>query len=380
VDILYLSPADWSGPKGRFQHVAERLAKNNRVMYADGLGVRPIGRRDWRRSSSKILRWFRPSAARIALDGALQRITPLAIPTQSVPAIRSINRSLLYRYVSRHLMSNNYHDILVWIAYPHPDLVAILDRLGPRAVVYDCVDEWSGFERAYGNLAAWEETLARRADLVFTTAEPLRMKLSRWNPRCFLVPNGVDLETFAHAGRRVPRDVAGIRSPRVGFVGNIDQRVDLGLIREVARVRKDWQLVFVGDYLATSPRPSADNIHWLGFRPYDQVADYMASFDVCIIPFYVDELTSAVDPLKLYQYLAAGKPVVSTPLPRSLDFSGVVSIARGGAEFVAAIEEMLQCDDLRDRRIAAVRPHSWAERVKTMVDLARRHLAVELQR
>jgi hypothetical protein len=106
----------------------------------------------------------------------------------------------------------------------------------------------------------------------------------------------------------------------------------------------------------------------------------MASFDVCIIPFHVDELTSAIDPLKLYQYLAAGKPVVSTPLPRSSDFSGVVRIAHGGEEFVAAIDEALRDDDSREQRIAAVRPHSWAERVREIADLVRQHLGVELKK
>lgn len=380
MDILYLSPADWSGPWGRFQHVARRLARTNRVMYVDGLGVRPIGRRDWRRSSSKVFRWLRPNAARPAVDGDLRRITPVAIPTQGISAVQRINRSMLYSFISRHLDSNGFRDVLVWIAYPHPDLVAILDRFHPRAIVYDCVDEWSGFDRAYDNLAVWEKKLARRADLIFTTAAPLQAKLSGFNSRCFMVPNGVDLEFFANASPYAPEDIARIPVPRIGFVGNIDQRIDLGLVSEVARARKDWQLIFIGDYLVTAPRPAGDNIHWLGFRPYDRIADYIASFDVCIIPFHVDELTSAIDPLKLYQYLAAGKPVVSTPLPRSFDFPGVVRIAHGGEEFVAAIDEALRDDDSREQRIAAVRPHSWAERVREIVDLVRQHLGVELKK
>ena len=378
MDILYLSPADWSGPTGRFQHIALRLARTSRVMYADGLGVRPIGRRDWRRSSSKVFRWLRPSAEQPATNGDLHRITPLAIPVQRIPAVQRINRSLLYSFISRHLKSNGYRDVLIWIAYPHPDLVAILDRFEPRAVVYDCVDEWSGFKRAYRNLAVWEEKLARRADLIFATAAPLQAKLAQWNPRCFLVPNGVDIESFASRHPSTPDDVARIPTPRIGFVGNIDERVDLDLVEKIARARRNWQLIFVGDYLANAPRPGGDNIHWLGYRPYDQVPLYMASFDACIIPFHDDELTRAIDPLKLYQYLAAGKPVVSTPLPRSSDFSDVVSIARGAEAFIAAIDEILRDGDSREQRIAAVRPHSWTARVGTIVELARQHLAVEL--
>jgi glycosyltransferase involved in cell wall biosynthesis len=193
-----------------------------------------------------------------------------------------------------------------------------------------------------------------------------------------LVPNGVDVESFAATSASIPGDVARIPTPRIGFVGGIDERVDMELISEIARARKDWQLIFTGSYLTNAPRPGGNNIHWLGYRPYDRVADYMASFDVCIIPFHEDDLTRAVDPLKLYEYLAAGKPVVSTPLPRSSDFAGVVRIARGAEAFIAAIDEALHEGNSREQRIAAVRPHSWAERVREIVDLIRQHLAVEL--
>lgn len=378
MDILYLSPADWNGPRGRFQHIALRLARANRVMYTDGLGVRRIGRRDWRRSASKVLGSLRPAAERLAIDGELYRIVPLAIPGQS-PAIQRFNRSLLHRFVSHHLKRRGFRKPLVWISYPHPDLAAILDRFDPRAVIYDCVDEWSQFKRAYPNLAAVEEQLVRRADLVFTTTPSLRERLSRWNARSFLVSNGVDVEMFTAAKGAAPADIASIPRPRIGFMGNIAEWVDMDLIRGIARSRREWQLVLIGDYLAEGPRPSGDNIHWLGFRRYDEIPDYVGAFDACIIPFHDDELTRGVDPLKLYEYLAAGKPVVSTPIPRSIEFSDVVRTARGTDEFVSAIDSALGDDDAaRERRIATARPHSWSKRFETIVALAREHLAMEL--
>ena len=102
MDILYLSPADWSGARGRFQHIALRLARTNRVMYTDGLGIRQIGRCDWRRSSSKLLGSLRPTAKRAAIDGELFRLVPLAIPGQS-PSLQRFNRTLLHRFISFHL-------------------------------------------------------------------------------------------------------------------------------------------------------------------------------------------------------------------------------------------------------------------------------------
>lgn len=378
MDILFLSPADWTGPRGRFQHIALHLARNNRLMYADGLGVRPVSRRDWRRSSSKVADWFRPGASRPVTNTDVQRITPLAIPVQGSSPVRRINHSLLYRFISRHLQKSDFRDPLVWIAYPHPDLVAILDRFAPHAVIYDCVDDWPAFQRAYANLAATEERLARRADIVFATATSLQEKLSRWNRHCFVIPNGVDVETFATV-RPEPDDVKTIPRPRIGFVGNIAEWVDVDLVHGLADSHREWHFVFVGDYLADRPRPTSDNMHWLGYRPYEKVPDYVQSFDACIIPFHDNQLTQSVDPLKLYEYLAAGKPVISTPLPRSSEFSDVVAVAQGTDEFAAAINGALHDDDdLRQRRIAVVRAHSWNERVKSIVDLVRKHLAVEL--
>lgn len=379
MDILYLSPADWDGARGRFQHIALYLATTNRVIYADGLGVRGIGRRDWRRSLSKVLGSLRPNAKRITPNGELYRIVPLTIPGQP-PLFQRFNRTLLHRFISRHLDHCRFRNPLVWISYPHPDLVAILDQIRPRAIIYDCVDEWPLFKRAYSNLAAAEEKLARRADLVFATTPSIQRRLSKWNPLSFLVPNGVDLELFAGSAGSTPADIASIPHPRIGFVGNIAEWVDLDLIQGIACSREEWQLVLIGSYLAERPRPAGENIHWLGFRPYDDIPEYVRSFDVCIIPFYDDELTRSVDPLKLYEYLAAGKPVISSPIPRSIEFSGVVAIARSTDEFVSAIDNALDDDvGARKQRISAVMPHSWQNRFDMIAGLAREHLAMELQ-
>ena len=218
----------------------------------------------------------------------------------------------------------------LWIAYPHPDLVAILDRFHPRAVIYDCVDEWSGFERAYDNLAVWEgEARAAR-------------RSGSYNGRP--APEEVVGAQFAlfHGAQRCRSRVLCRREPvRTGRCRPYNRSPHwlCGKYRPACRsragdrgcprARKDWQLIFIGDYLATEPQPAGDNIHWLGFRPYERMADYMASFDACIIPFYVDELTSAIDPLKLYQYLAAGKAGgVHTASQIVSDFAGVVRIAQ----------------------------------------------------
>ena len=149
-------------------------------------------------------------------------------------------------------------------------------------------------------------------------------------------------------------------------IGQLAKRADVGV--ETVRFYERKALLAEPDR-----RPS-------GYRQYDEIPDYVGSFDACIIPFHDDELTRGADPLKLYEYLAAGKPVISTAIPRSLEFSDVVDIAFGTDEFVSAIDAALSDDNgARERRIAAARPHSWNGRFKTIVDLTREHLSMELQ-
>jgi glycosyltransferase involved in cell wall biosynthesis len=383
MDILYLSPADWDGPRGRFQHVARRLTEANRVLYADGLGVRGIGAADWRRSLRKVGLSLRPVPQRPTGVHGLWSITPVAVPGQRHAFVRSLNRSLLRAFLRHHMRALRFKAPLVWIAYPHPTLVSLLDDLEPRAVIYDCVDDWPMFARAFDNIAVAEERLMRRADLVLVTVAELRDKASRFNARVFLVPNGVDAESFADIpeGRNgEPSDVAALRRPRIGFVGNIAEWVDLDLIERLARLRPEWSFVFVGDYKAQRMRPREGNIHWLGYRPYERVPAYVRAFDVCIIPFVDSKLTRSVDPLKLYEYLAAGKPVVSTPLPRAADFGDLVRVASGPEAFASAIAGALSSThEERERRVAAARRNGWSLRVAEMVSLIRTHLAIELE-
>lgn len=366
MDVLYLSPADWDGPRGRFQHLAARMAQHNRVLYADGLGVRAIGARDWRRALRKLRLASRLRPMQPEGDGLL-RITPLAVPGSRRPAMQRLNRNVLTRFLLGHMRRAGMSSPLVWLSYPHPDLVAILDRLGAGGLVYDCVDDWSEFSKGYTDLGASERDLLARADVVFTTAPPLQARATSMNGNTHLVPNGVDIDAYAQAlsdHPELPPDAAGIAAPRIGFVGNIAEWVDLDLVSRVARAHPEWSFVMIGDYLADSPRPPETNIHWLGFRPFHRMPGYLASFDVCMIPFVDNELTRAVDPLKLYEYLAAGRGVVSTPMPRLDDFSDVVRVARDADGFAAAIRECLaEPPERRAERVAAVRPHSWDARM-----------------
>jgi UDP-galactopyranose mutase len=244
--------------------------------------------------------------------------------------------------VRTHL-GRNY---VVWLYTPMA--VPLVQGLPAAAVVYDCMDELSGFAGAPPELQRHELALFDIADVVFTGGHTLfeAKRGSHRNVHSF--PSSVDVAHFARARRAVgdPIDQAGVPGPRIGFFGVIDERMDYRLLSGVAAMRPDWHLVLIGPTAkvdrATLPR--AENIHYLGAKCYDELPDYIAGWDVAMLPFAHNDATRHISPTKTPEYLAAGKAVVSTSIRdvvRPYGQQGLVRIADTAAEFVAAISAAL---------------------------------------
>ena len=248
-------------------------------------------------------------------------LTPLVVPLPSSAFARRLNRALLTWQIRRALrkVSPGPNTPLELWSFT-PDVAYLLDRFGQQRVVYYCVDDHSQFT-GYDTRQVLrdEEALCRRADLVVTTSGPLQESRKPWNPNTILVPHGVDYEHFAQAlddNLPEPAELAAIPRPRLGFFGLLRDWVDLDLLAEVARRRPDWHVVLLGDSTVDlSPYRSLANMHFLGPKPYGELPAWCRGFDVGLIPFKLNPLTHAVNPIKLREYLAAGLPVVSTPLP-----------------------------------------------------------------
>ena len=276
----------------------------------------------------------------------------------------------------------------VWVSYPLPLTVAPDGKR--HLTVYDCMDRWSEFPDAltdvkYGALvASAEQRLLDRADVVFCSAAGLfEAKRSSARGRTVLVRNGADIEHFSPKQRTPPPELAALRRPVVGYVGALADWVDFELLRSVILSRPDWSFVFIGPLFGSKSAGDAralelisglPNVHLLGTRPYADVPAYVESFDVATIPFKVNGLTDDTDPIKVYEYLAAGVPVVSTPLPEVLRLPDV-RIAAHSADFVRACEEAIgerRNPELVAARTAAAAANSWAARAEvawlTMLD------------
>ena len=229
-----------------------------------------------------------------------------------------------------------------------PDVASAAGHFNEEKVVYYCVDDhaaFSGYDRA--QVLSDEEELCRISDLVITTSMALQKAKSAWNPNTILIPHGVD---FAHFNRALtdkfpcPEELNNIPRPRLGFFGLIRDWVNLDLIAEIATKMPIWHFVFIGDADSSvdiGRYTNMPNMHFLGRRPYRDLPAYCQHFDVGLIPFKVNELTYAVNPIKLREYLSAGLPVVSTPMPEVQLYAKFVEIAESAVDYQNSIKTCL---------------------------------------
>ena len=227
-----------------------------------------------------------------------------------------------------------------------PMALAFAGHLRAPATVFDSMDELSKFKGAPPGLLAFEQRLLDRADVVFTGGRSLHAAKRTRHRNVILEPSSIDAAHFARAraGLPEPADQADLPHPRIGYAGVIDERLDLDLVMAVAARRPDWSVVMIGPVqkidVATLPR--APNLHWLNLKPYSALPGYMAGWDVATMPFALNDATRYISPTKTPEYLAAGLPVVSSPVADVVhDWGDVVEIADDAEAFVAAVSRVL---------------------------------------
>jgi len=279
-----------------------------------------------------------------------------------------------------HLRQHAIDDYVVW--FYTPMALPLLEGLRPKAVVYDCMDELSAFKNAPVQLHRREAALLEVADVVFTGGPSLYAAKRDRHPHVLCLPSAVDAQHFSREraladseGMRRAGELQGaIPAPRLGFFGVIDERLDLELVEHVAVADPLWQLVMVGPVVKISADelPQRPNIHWLGQQSYQFLPQLVAGWDVCLLPFALNESTRFISPTKTLEYLAAEKPVVSTPVRDvSVLYGQDVRIADGKASFVQACRDALAEspeDRLQRIRKAAltVASYSWDNTAETM--------------
>ncbi|MET0392430.1 MAG: glycosyltransferase, partial [Chitinophagaceae bacterium] len=291
-------------------------------------------------------------------------------PSEEIPAQQQKLLQDLFNYFT----INRY---IFW--YYTPMALSIGQPFSPELVIYDCMDELSAFRHAPAELKQREAELFARANLVFTGGHSLYEAKKGKHPDLHAFPSSIEKKHFSKARSFFidPADQFSIPHPRIGFFGVIDERMDIGLLDKVALLRPDWHLVILGPVVKIDPAtlPAHDNIHYLGGKTYEELPAYLAGWDVAMMPFAMNESTRYISPTKTPEYLAGGKPVVSTPIRDVISPYGnnnLVAIAGTPEEFVQAIEKALNMED-RAAWLKAVdaflENNSWDSTVEKMMFL-----------
>ncbi|MEA2603279.1 MAG: hypothetical protein QOF89_4271 [Acidobacteriota bacterium] len=328
-DVVCLSHLRWDFVYQRPQHLMSRFARHRRVFFFE----EPI----WEERSEGLPRLEvgeRPGGVRVAIPHLPYGLSP--------EAAEEAQRDLLHGLLEDHEVT----DYVLW--YYTPMALGYSSGLVPAAVVYDCMDELSLFRGAPPALLERESRLLALADLVFTGGQSLYEAKRDRHPAVHAFPSSIEADHFgrARAPQPDPADQADVPRPRLGYFGVIDERIDLDLLAAVADLRPDWHLVMVGPVVKIDPEslPRRANLHYLGMKDYAELPAYLAGWDAALMPFADNESTRFISPTKTPEYLAGGRPVVSTPVRdvvRPYGEMGLVEIAGEPAAFAAAVERAL---------------------------------------
>ncbi len=299
------------------------------------------------------------------------------------------NERVQLRLLTQFAFTQKVRNYIAW--FYTPMMLPLLAAFpSPALTVYDCMDELSAFKNAPQSLRVNEILLMEKADLVFTGGHSLYAVKKAMHKNIFAFPSSIDKTHFGKARSVVtePADQAAIPHPRIGFFGVIDERLDIELIAGVARLRPDWHLVLIGPTVKIDPAtlPSSPNIHYLGGKSYDELPVYLAGWDVAMIPFANNESTKFISPTKTPEYLAGGRPVISTPIADVVNpyhTKKLVSIASTPEEFVAAMEALPQgkkqkawltaVDKFLDDFSWDITWEKMLSRMNALLDLKKRH-------
>jgi glycosyltransferase involved in cell wall biosynthesis len=383
---------DWTGDPTSKHHIMRNFSRHVPVIWVEASGMRrpDLGNvADLRRIAARLRRALvrtpsdapagpaaRPADDAVGGAGPVRVISPLGVPLPGNRAAEWVNARLYRRAVARALGgAGALPDVWVYT----PTVAPYLDAIPHRRLVYHCVDRWWAFSEYDGEvMRRCHASLCARADVVFASAGELLQDCLPHAPHAQLMTHGVDWAHFSRAAFDPPPrpgDIADITGPIVGFFGLLHDWIDQDLLGATADRTPDATLVLIGkapvDISRLTARP---NVRWLGQKKFAELPAYAAAFDVALVPFVRNELTAAVNPIKLHEYLSAGVPVVATPLPeitRIPPQPGLV-LADSTDDFVAAVQALLARPWSADQRRAAAdaqSPHSWLARCVRIAEL-----------
>jgi glycosyltransferase involved in cell wall biosynthesis len=378
--MIYLGMSPWEGMWRNRHQLMSRFARFMPVLY-----VEPWVRARQLRTGAVGLRGILEGLSAEPLRRTDSGVHVLASPPhRAVSHSRRLKEASLRRWtrwVARHAADIGITQPILWLS--QPGMGGVLGKLNESLSIYHVVDEYGGYTGTNASqrarLQAAEDRILDGVDLSIVVSEALEQAKKGPGRRVEIVPNAVDYEAFrdAAADGAEPADIAAIPRPRVGYSGLIGVRLDLALVDHLAERLPDTHFIFVGQVdrrecdSELRALEARDNIHFVGQKTVAEVPDYVGAFDAGLLPYRMNLETAHISPLKLYEYLAAGLPVVSTPIPAALPFSSMVEIAGEPGEFQSALKHVLDSDNpaARAARQELASRNTWDDRVASIVAL-----------
>ena len=387
--VIY-SIIPWSGVWQRPQHFAVRLAQKYKVLYVDPTGIQHV-----------VAASGRPAPELETISDHLTVFRPRVLPGgKTKPWITDVNDALVLDKLRLLIDSADFSSPVFITNTPLSDTIA--SRLNWSAIIYDVIDDFVAASWAPPDAVAREQRLFQSADTVFTGTYSLWEKKRSFHDSIEFIPCGVEIEHFSKADDPelpVPDDIRDLPPPVFGYFGALNERLDADLLVHLAESFPNGSVVLIGPIFAdfglsdftdswssvlqtpdapgfrTKPIPS--NLHILGIRPYSGLPEYLKAFDICLLPYILNQVTRDIHPVKILEYLASGRPVISTPLPDVKRFyEDVVQIADTPEAFTRAAQDALEHEDSQSRslRVNFARPKTWENMTRAMMNAMGRHL------
>ena len=326
IDLLCFSHLRWGFVFQRPNHLLSRFSKHQRVFFIE----EPL---------------FTAEEEKLQIENyneSLFIVTPHIKEGLSEEEIQGRQKKFINHLIAKMDVSRYFS----W--YYTPMALPFTDHLAPEMVIYDCMDELSAFKFAPPQISVLEKELFKKADIVFTGGNSIYEFKKDQHPNIYSFPSSIDKNHFGLARTKLddPEDQKHIPHPRFGFFGVVDERFDIEMIDSVAKARPEWQFIILGPVVKIDPAhlPRYENVHYLGGKKYEELPAYIAGWDVALVPFAMNESTRFISPTKTPEYLAAGKPVISSPIRdvvRPYGDNKLVHIVNNADEFISAAEKEL---------------------------------------
>lgn len=379
-EIVLLSTADWDNPFWtNKQHVAVEFARRGyKVLYIDSLGLRKpsLNKKDFSRILKKLFKALRPPKK---VQENIWVWSPITLPWNEYRAVRSFNKFYLSFFVKMWSKLLGFRNPWLWTY--NPLTTEFLNPNDFSKTIYHCVDEIKAQPgMPIDVLEREEKTLIQQASIIFVTALQLKENRVKWNDNIHYFSNVADYVHFNTAVTKdyvIPEDLKNIGSPVLGFIGAVSSyKINLDLISYLAAQRPQYSIVIIGEVGEGDPSTKIDilrahkNIHLLGPKPYNVLPQYLKYFDVALLPNNLNEYTDNMFPMKFFEYLAAGKPIVSVDLSSIQEFHNVVKIGKDKFEFVMAVDAVISGDVVPlNERLALAKEYTYETRTDKMLKM-----------